>query len=583
MRRLPALLLALTMTAAPAHAGTARKLTFQVPVTAPDETGAKVTIDTDVYLPAGKRPKGGWPFVEVFHGGGSAKDNTFDAGHAKYFAEHGYVSLIYSQRGNGNSTGLESVAGPSEMHDLFDVTHWALGQRFGIDRRRIALTGYSQGGMNTNLAQAWASDKKLNPYGIHFAVLEPGNTPDYIADALIPNGVDKLSVGVGLIETYLIGAKAHISPLLSKWIATESADAVYSTGPKDRCDVSDHDTATSPTLSDFAARSVGCFASRMTPPVLWAQGFDDGIFPSTMAIAMWRRMPHRLSNHLYLSMGGHAAPSARPEVEKDKLRIQLAYLDHYLKNRPLLVPAVVYWARDPDVEVPANAFAYPPKAWVRRIAGTWPPRGVRETRFGLGADGVLAQTKAAAGGVPLSGEHVDPGSDAVLQAGFSATPLGANPVAPGATGTSDPGVVAGFATPAFPAARELSGNSTLHVTWTPNARDTQLAVKVYDRAPDGTLTLLARAIDGIQGADIGVAKTLEFATNDYSVIVHKGHSVLVTISAGDASFYKAYLDSGPGGTLAAGPQSTITLPLTRPARAEPRAGAGRARRRDRPA
>ena len=563
MRRLPWILLLALVAAAPAHATPAKRLTFAVPVTTPDETGGKVTLDTDVYLPAGRRPRGGWPFVEVFHGGGSEKGNTFDAGHAKYFAEHGYVSLIYSQRGNGNSGGLEAVAGPEEMRDLFDVTHWALGQKFGIDRTRIALTGYSQGGLNTNLAQAWASDPKLNPYGIHFAVLEPGNTPDYIADALVPNYVDKLSVGVGLIETYLVGARAHISPLLSKWIATESADALYATGPKDRCDVSDHDTATSPTLSDFAARSVGCFASHMTPPVLWAQAFDDGIFPSNMAIAMWRRMPHRLSNHLYLSMGGHAAPSARPEVEKDKLRIQLAYLDHYLRNRPLFLPAVVYWARDPDVKVPADAFAYPAKAWVRRIAGTWPPRGVRETKFGLGADGVLAPDKAASGALPLSGEQFDPGSDAVLQAAFSATPLGANPAAPGATGTSEPGVVAGFATPPFPADRELSGNSALHVTWTPNASDTQLAVKLYDRAADGTLTLLARAIDGIRGADVGAPKTLDFATNDYSVIVHKGHSILVTVTAGDASFYKAYLDSGAGGTLAAGPQSTITLPLGR--------------------
>src|SRR6478672_10970807 len=137
--------LALLAFASPASAAV-KKLTFQVPVTTPDDTGAKVLIDTDVYLPAGDKASDRRPFIEVFHGGGSDKANAFDAGHAKFFAEHGYVSLIYSQRGHGSSTGLEAVAGPNEMRDLFDVTHWALQHRdWHIDRHAIALTGYSQG------------------------------------------------------------------------------------------------------------------------------------------------------------------------------------------------------------------------------------------------------------------------------------------------------------------------------------------------------------------------------------------------------------------------------------------------------
>ena len=560
MRCLAALagLLAALLVSAPGQAAV-RKLTFSVAVTAPDEAGGHVSLDTDVYLPAEPAPRGGWPLVEVFHGGGSDKANAYDAGHARFFAEHGYVSLIYSQRGHGASGGLTAVAGPNEMHDLFDVTHWALGHGFGIDGRRIALTGYSQGGLTTNLAQVWGSDRAINPYGIHFTVLEPGNTPDYVIDALDPNGVAKLSVGVGLIETYLIGAHAHISPLLAKWIATEAADADQAQGAS-RCDVSFHDTPTSPTLNDLAARSVGCFARRMTPPVLWAQAFDDAVFPSNMAISMWRRMPHRSANRLYLSMGGHAAPAADAAVESDKLSVQLAYLDHYLRGRPLSLPAVIYWVRDPAVRVPADAYRYPPAAWLRRTATQWPPRGVRETRLGLGADGVIG-ARPAAGTLPLAGGQVDPGSDSVLQAAFSATPLGATPVAPGATGTSVPGVVAGFATPPLAADRELSGNTVLRLAWTPNAPDTELVAKLYDRAPDGTLTLLARGVDGLRGATPGQPRTLTFATNDFSVLVHRGHSVLLTVSAGDASFYKPFADSSAGGTLGAGPASTVTLPL----------------------
>ena len=551
-------ILALLCSAAPAAAAV-QKLTFQVPVRTPDETGAHVTLDTDVYLPGGGLPKRGWPLIEVFHGGGSDKANSFDAGHAKYFAEHGYVSLIYSQRGNGNSNGLEAVAGPNEMRDLFDVTHWALQHReWHIDSHRIALTGYSQGGLNTNLGQVWSSDRSINPYGIRFAALEPGNTPDYIADALVPNGVDKLSVGVGLVETYLVGAHAHISPLLAKWIGTEAADALYAQGA-DRCDVSVHDTPDSPTINDFAARSVGCFVNRMTPPVMWAQAFDDSIFPSAMATAMFYRMPRQDVNRLYLDMGGHAAPTARPEVERDKLRAQLAFFDHFLRGRKLRLPRVIYWTRDPNVKVPANSFAYPKGAWLRHTASTWPVPGVRNRLFTLGADGALAD-HGAPGSLPLMGSQFDPGSDEVAQAAFSATPLGATPIAPAATGISSPGVVAGFATPPFAGDTELSGNAHLSVRWTPNAPDTELAAKLYDQAPDGTLTLLGRAVQGLRGAIPEQPRTLTFDTNDFSVVAHPGHRIVLTIAAGDASFYKPFAGSSAGGTITAGPASTVTLP-----------------------
>ena len=124
--------------------------THRVPVTQPDESGQPVELDVDVYLPDGPAPAGGFPLVVVFHGGGSNKDNAFDAGHAKDYADHGYASVIYSARGHGGSDGQTTVAGPKEVRDGFDVIDWAV-KRFGLDRRTIALAGYSQGGLHTNL------------------------------------------------------------------------------------------------------------------------------------------------------------------------------------------------------------------------------------------------------------------------------------------------------------------------------------------------------------------------------------------------------------------------------------------------
>ena len=54
-------------------------------LTTPDTFGAPVALDTDVYVPDRKPPPGGFPLVEIFHGGGSTKDNAYDSAHARAF------------------------------------------------------------------------------------------------------------------------------------------------------------------------------------------------------------------------------------------------------------------------------------------------------------------------------------------------------------------------------------------------------------------------------------------------------------------------------------------------------------------
>src|SRR5688500_18499566 len=77
----------------PAHAEAATVSTYSVPVTTPDTLGAPVSLDTDVYVPDGAPPAAGFPLLEIFHGGGSTKDNAYDAAHARHFADNGYVVL----------------------------------------------------------------------------------------------------------------------------------------------------------------------------------------------------------------------------------------------------------------------------------------------------------------------------------------------------------------------------------------------------------------------------------------------------------------------------------------------------------
>jgi ABC-2 type transport system ATP-binding protein len=552
---------------ASASAAGYKKLTYSVPVTRPDEAGQPVSLDTDVYLPAGTTPAAGFPMIELFHGGGSDKSNPYDSGHAAYFARHGYVVVLYSARGHGSSGGQTTVIGPKEIRDLFDVAAWTLGvggrdkpahRNFHVNRRRIALAGYSQGGLHTNLGEAWVGDRSLNPYRINFRALEPGNTPDYTYKALAPSNVLKLSVGVGLLETYLIGAHAHVAPLIAKWVAALASQQPSLAGGA-VCEHAEHDTPTSTTKEDLAVRSPGCFASRMTAPSLWAQAFDDPVFPPDMAISMWRRMPNP-GNRLYLDMGGHAEPAAPDAVEADKLREQRAFLDHYLKGRQLHAPKVVYWTRDPALQVPSDAYRYPDGSWARHTSGSWPPPRTERRVYQLGADGRAVSSGASSGTLPLAPLAEDEAHDAVATAALSATPLGTSPIPSQIPATDSPGFIAGFETRPFGAARELDGSPKAKLAWTPASVDSQLVLEVFDEAPDGTLTLLSRGVHGVRGATPGTQIKVPVDANAFSARLRSGHRVLTWVMAADPIFYYPYLDS-LGGALQAGPGSTLSLPL----------------------
>ncbi|MEA2273233.1 MAG: type transport system ATP-binding protein, partial [Solirubrobacteraceae bacterium] len=542
--------------AAPAEAPAApaySKHTYVVAVSQPDEYGNPVSLDTDVYVPAGTPPHGGWPFVAFFHGGGSTKSNPFDSDHAARFAANGYATMLYSQRGHGNSNGETAVFGPKEIRDLFDVTAWALGIRgapgpshpdFHMNRDWVALSGYSQGGATTNLGQTWATDRAENPYGISFRAVEPGNTPDKTFEALVPHGVLKLSFGAGLLQTYLRGGSGlethgRVAPRVLRWIATGTADLPSLYGGGNVCDSTGHDAPGSSIKADLAWRSVGCHPDRMALPWLWAQAFDDELFPADMALALWRDAPGRSRHRLYLSMGGHGAPSATGTVEEEKVQRQLAFMDAVRKGRRLPGPAVVYWTRDPRVPVPGDAYRYPPGAWMRQEATRWPPPGTTDVAFALGADGRAVRGAGKPGRISLLPVAADVGHDPVVASAASASPLGTSPVA-AVPPTRFDHSIASFATDPFPTMTEMSGQPRALLDWTPASSDEQLALELFDESPGGHLTLISRGVLGMRGTAARSSRLVTIEANTFSTLIPAGHRVLAWLMAGDVPFYKPY-------------------------------------------
>jgi X-Pro dipeptidyl-peptidase-like protein/hemolysin type calcium-binding protein len=167
------------------------------------------------------------------------------------------------------------------------------------------------------------------------------------------------------------------------------------------------------------------------------------------------------------------------------------------------------------------------------------------------------------GSLPLAPTAPDFAGDPVMATVFSQTPLGTSPETQlSAQSVSSPGTVAGFVTEPFRSDEELSGGAVARLAWTPASVDSQLVLKVLDMAPDGTLTLLSRGVQGLRGATPGEPLDVTVRSDQFSSVIPKSHRVLIWVTSGDTSFYKAYPGSA-GGTLAAGETSTVTLPLRR--------------------
>ena len=283
-----------------------------------------------------------------------------------------------------------------------------------------------------------------------------------------------------------------------------------------------------------------------------------------MAISMWRRAPNRAQHRLYLSMGGHAAPAADQSVEQDKLDTQRRFLDAVMQGKALPRPNVVYWTRDPTVEVPADSYAYPPGAWRRQTADSWPPAKVADATYRLGADGSATQGSASSGQTYLSPLTEDERNDPVAAAALAGTPLGTSPLS-SVPATDLPGFIASFRTAPFSTDKELSGAPFANLSWTPAATDSQLVLELFDEAPSGKLTLFSRGVQGLRGAVPGVERQVRVDGNAFSIRIPAGHRVRAWVMAGNQASYKPYPGSA-GGVLRMGDASTLALPLRSPPR-----------------
>jgi len=465
-----------------------------------------VRLEARYYRPVAR---GTYPVVLIPHGGGGNVDS--DAPRAQRYASEGFVGVVWSARGHGNSGGFFDFFGPLTVQDTRDVVSWIIDHRreAGADRRHIGMTGYSQGGGTTNMAAAF--DHRITAIG-------PGQTFSGLQESLEPNGCVKASIDAAIFAlAYQKSGSRTDAQLAARWSAYLGAGV-----------------GADQTLHDWSVRSPRMYVRNITQPSLWVQAFDDPLFPIDQAVLM-HHLEANPANRLWLSWGGHFTNGSSPEESAARETEWHRWMQHWLHGRSNgadRAARVTWWYRAADG-----------KTLVRRTSPTWPPPGTASRRVAL-SNGSVEQASGAQG----IRDDAFVGYAAGLARVGSVLPMLPN---------HSPADTLSTTTPPLRAPVIYAGAATARIRWTSTAPESQVNVKVWDVAPNGSVTLLGRACQKVVAA-VGQGADVRLELSHDAVEIPAGHHFEVWVQPADAPSFKPPQVPGVGTVL---PGSVAELPL----------------------
>lgn len=545
-----ALLLGATLTAPAAatapYTVTGLKFTLQA-------GGRTCAVDADLYRPAGVDSDSPAPAVLATNGfGGSKSDGSTDA-IGKAFAQRGYVALVYSGLGFGNSGCLISLDDPdidgtaaSGLVDFLggkraadDGTKADFVTLDGRGDPRVGMIGGSYGGA-VQLATA-AVDHRVD-------ALVPMITWHDLAYSLDPNNADAGGPVPGAFKWqwangfYLIGESqpltvpnldpSRINSLGCLHFVTEACRTVRTLNsgsyPADR---------TAELLAYSHSVSPVSYLSRVKAPTLLVQGQADSLFNLNEATATYKTLKAQgTTTKMIWQHWGHSGGMVAGELDLAQGNLEstyvgkriLAWFDRYLLKR-----------KHTDT---GPAFAYY-RDWITDPTGTYATADrlpALSQKLYLSGDGKLVDNRS----------KVTRGSrtytNGLVPTSHSESSLY------GLLGLPDPapydteGTYLGWTSEPLARTTDVVGapKATLKVV-SPKAERTQnsgnaadklvLFAKLYDVAPDGTRTLVHRLVAPVRVPDVTKPFTVTLPG-----IVHryeKGHRLRFVIAASDGAYF----------------------------------------------
>jgi putative CocE/NonD family hydrolase len=545
-----ALLLGATLTTpAPAtaqYAVTGLKFTLQA-------GGRTCTVDADLYRPAGVDSDSPAPAVLATNGfGGSKSDGSTDA-IGKAFAQRGYVALVYSGLGFGDSGCLISLDDPDiDGTAASGLVDFLAGQRAAddgakadfvtLDGRgdpRVGMIGGSYGGA-VQLATA-AVDHRVD-------ALVPMITWHDLAYSLDPNNADAGGSVPGAFKWqwanafYLMGESQpltapHLDPsrinsLDCLHFVTEACRTVRTLNsgsyPADR---------TAELLAYARSVSPVSYLSRVKAPTLLVQGQADSLFNLNEATATYKTLKAQgTTTKMIWQNWGHSGGMVAGELNLGSGNLESTYV-----GKRILAWFDRYLLKTKHTDT-GPAFAYY-RDWVTDPAGTYATAGrlpALSQKLYLSGDGKLVdnRSKVTRGSRTYTNWLVPSSHSESSLYGI----LGLPDPAPYDTA----GTYLGWTSEPLARTTDVVGapKATLKVV-SPKARRTQnsgnaadrlvLFAKLYDIAPDGTKTLVHRLVAPVRVPDVtkGFTVTLPGIVHRYE----KGHRLQFVIAASDDAYF----------------------------------------------
>jgi putative CocE/NonD family hydrolase len=212
-----------------------------------------------------------------------------------------------------------------------------------------------------------------------------------------------------------------------------------------------------------------------------------------------------------LSWGGHFASSSTAAENAARDGAWTGWLQHVLQGKNTAaahLPKVTWWYRAADA-----------KTLVRRSAPSWPPPGVRQLAVPLTTGTVVAAGSGTADDPVVAFGERTAGVDGPV--GQVVPKLPSHSAADTLVSSSAP----------LAKRMIVAGAPQASLQWTSTAADSQLVVKLYDVAPDGSAALLSRGCTAVHGA---AAHRVTLALSHTAIEVAAGHRLQVWVQGSDA-------------------------------------------------
>ena len=565
---------AVTTSASSGTSGTATRPAYtRRPITIPVRVGPRrdlaCTIAADLYRPRGADRSHRVPAILTTNGFGGSKDDANQRGIGKGFAQEGYAVLSYSGLGFGGSgcriyldnpaydgkAGKELVSVLAGTKRAYDAS---TGKPFRIryvaqekpGDPRVGMIGGSYGGQ---IQYAVAEqDPRID-------ALIPIITWNDLTYSLAPNNTS-LDRGVGYTT-----AGVHKKEWTSFFFAVGIADGVSGATvdpsrdvgcpnfdqracrAKAQLDAQDFPDATT---TRFARRaSVASYVWRIDVPTLLVQGQNDTLFDLQEAVATYESLrrqgtPTRMIWQSWGHSGGGTPAPGELDLGASSIRESLLgrrflhWMDRYVRGRSSSpVGPRFCWFRDwvhYDTS-PARAGRTVEKAYACRDRYTGDDRD-QTLYFSGGADLRKSQASVETGQASYTNAPGAPTS-------YSET-SGLEGVYVDQPPTDAPGTFAAYTTRplAEPAAIVGVPTLTLHVDAPVAAAGQEadpaarlvLFAKLYDVAPDGSITLQHRLVSPVRVTD--VTKPVHVELPGVVQRIEAGHRIRVVLAASDAAY-----------------------------------------------